>query len=155
MLKEGCRKPVLGVSVYLRVLVRALRPAKTEGTVSHRQDKNAKEVGTHRQCQGTCVLRDSLFQHLYGTKSRRQCPKLQAAVEEQLCSYPGPSNYDSPASSTSLFLICRKDSVREATVEEQLNSKTIRPAMKAQLHLPPLDLSQCPRLKKQLLKNNM
>ena len=32
-------------------------------------------------------------------------------------------------------------SVREATAEEQLCSKTIHPAMRAQLHLPPLDLS--------------
>ena len=36
-----------------------------------------------------------------------------------------------------------KDSVRKATVEEQLSSKTIHPAMRlrAQLHLPALDLS--------------
>ena len=34
-----------------------------------------------------------------------------------------------------------KDSVRIATVEEHLYGKTIHPATKAQLHLPPLDLS--------------
>ena len=34
-----------------------------------------------------------------------------------------------------------KDSVRKATVEEKLCSKTIPPAMKAQLHLPALRLS--------------
>ena len=34
-----------------------------------------------------------------------------------------------------------KDSVREATAEEQVCSKTNHPAMRAQLHLPALDLA--------------
>ena len=34
-----------------------------------------------------------------------------------------------------------KDGVRKATVEEQLSNKTIHPAVRAQLHLPPLHLS--------------
>ena len=34
-----------------------------------------------------------------------------------------------------------KDSVRKATVEEQLSSKTVHPAMTDQLHLPALELS--------------
>ena len=34
-----------------------------------------------------------------------------------------------------------KDTVREATAEEQVCSKTNHPALRAQLHLPALDLS--------------
>ena len=37
-----------------------------------------------------------------------------------------------------------KYSVREATVEEQLSSKTNHPAMRANLHLPALDLLWAP-----------
>jgi len=42
--------------------------------------------------------------------------------------------------------LSHKDSVRKATVEEQLSSKTKHPALTAQLHLPPLDLSWAPTL---------
>ena len=47
----------------------------------------------------------------------------------------------SVAVSTAVRTQSHEDSVRKATVEEQLNSKTNRPAMRAQLHLPALDLS--------------
>ena len=41
-----------------------------------------------------------------------------------------------------------KDNVRKATVEEQLSSETIHPAMSAHFHLPVLDLSWALRWKK-------
>ena len=40
-----------------------------------------------------------------------------------------------------LFQESHRDSVRDVTVEEQLYSKTIHLDMRAQLHLPALDLS--------------
>ena len=86
-------------------LVQAPQHAKTEETVSHRQNNNVKEVGTP-------PVRSNLCTSLIAVST--------AARAEQ----------------------SHKDSVRKATVEEQLSSKTINPtAMRAQLRLPALDLS--------------
>ena len=51
-------------------LVCTLRPAKTEETVSDRQNNNVQEVGTKQ----LVLLLNLLFQQLCGTKSQRQCP---------------------------------------------------------------------------------
>ena len=53
-----------------------------------------------------------------------------------------PSSLRTPLTAVSAAVRSKvTKNVRKAVVGEQLRSKTVRPAMKAQLHLPPLDLS--------------
>ena len=98
-----------GVEGTYEQFVPALRPVKTEETVSKTTVKNSrtsnvKEVGT-------------------------------PPVRSNLCKYSANCCFKSFAEQS------HKDGVRKATAEEQLDSKTIHPAMRAQLHLPPLNLS--------------
>ena len=84
-------------------LLPALRPAKTEETVSHDQNNNDKEVGP-------LPVRSNLCTPLIA---------VSTAVREKVT----------------------KTVSEKQAIEDQLSSKTIHPAMTAQLHLPALDLS--------------
>ena len=85
-------------------MIRTLRPAKIEETVSHRQNINVKEVGTPPVRSNLCT------------------PLIAVLTTVQ---------------------IKVTETVREATVEAQLCSKTNHPDMRAQLHLPALDIFWC------------
>ena len=84
-------------------LLPALRPIKTEETVSHDQSNNDKEVRP-------IPVRSNLCTPLIA---------VSTAVREK---------------------VIKTESEKQA-IEDQLSSKTIHPALTAQLHLPALDLS--------------
>ena len=75
-------------------------------------------------------------------RSDSQRPKRPSATARKTMSRRwGPRQCEADCCFNSCAESGHKDSVRGATAEEQLSSKTIHPAKRAQLHLPPLDLS--------------
>ena len=111
-------------------LVQAPQHAKTEETVSHHQNNNVKEVGTPPVPSNLCTPLTAVSTGARAEQSHKDSVR-KATAEEQLSSKTvNPSNYDSPALDLSWAL--------NALFTD--NSKTIHPALRAQLHLP-LDLS--------------
>ena len=83
---------------------------------------------------------ESLVRALRSVKTKETASHRQNNNVKAVGTPPVRSNLCTPLTAVSTA-VRYTNGVKKATVEQQLSGKTIYPAMKAQLHLPALDLS--------------